>query len=157
MPVQKIFLASDHGGFELKNQVSDYLRIGTSYEVQDLGPTQFDPSDDYPQFAFAVATAVVELPASRGILLCRSGAGMAIAANKLQGARAAVATTISAARHARQHNDANILVLGGDDLGTAQQANQIVSAFLDTAFSDEPRHRRRLQQIWEFASVTIRQ
>lgn len=144
----KIFVGSDHGGFEYKNQVREHL-VHKGYEVEDVGADTLDPDDDYPQYAFAVATKVVgeEEPAF-GVLICRGGQGMAIAANRVAGVRAAVCWTTSVARKAREHNNANILSLPGDviDLDTTLA---IVDDFITEKFSGDERHVRRLKQIEE--------
>lgn len=145
----QVFLGADHGGFELKNRVAEWLR-SQGYEVVDLGAHQLDPRDDYPQFAFQVAEEVVqeELAGEEalGVLCCRTGGGMVIAANKVTGARAVSAETVRAAQHARQHNKANILSLPADWLPAGTEV-EVLSAFLTTPFSEEERHQRRVEQI----------
>lgn len=152
-----IYLGSDHGGFKLKEKIKKWLDEW-GYQWQDLGNTVFDKEDDYPQFAISVAEKVVEeerkyankqIKQARGILTCRSAAGVVIAANKVKGARAFTAFDVVSARHGRQHNDANILALSGDWL-TEGKAKKILQAFLETEFSSGERHKRRLGQIEEY-------
>lgn len=144
----KIFLGSDHGGYELKEKVKAWL-TEWGYELIDCGNTAFDAEDDYPDFAFRVGENVVKEPGSIGILACRSAGGMIIAANKVQGARAVAAFDETSARHCREHNNANILGLSGNWTGDAQ-AKQIVKTFVDTPFSEEDRHKRRVGKIVEY-------
>lgn len=144
----KIYLGADHGGFELKEKIKERL-AQWGYTFEDLGNTVFDPSDDYPDFAFKVAKAVAKNPDSRGILTCRSAAGMVIAANKVKGARAAAAFNSTAAKHSREHNDANILALSGD-WTDEKQAKELLKVWLETPFSGEERHIRRIKKIEEY-------
>ncbi len=140
-----LFLGSDHGGFKLKQQLKRKL-MQARYDVSDLGAHQLDPDDDYPLIAFRVARAVIRHSSHRGILLCRSGVGAAVAANKINGIRATVATDAWLAGRARRDDDINVLTLPADRLNTAA-AWKIVQAFLRTKFRRSPRDRRRLQQI----------
>lgn len=141
-----IYLGSDHGGFDLKEKIKKWL-TQEKYEWEDLGNKVYDPEDDYPQFAFAVAQKVAK-ERSKGILCCRSAAGMVIAANKVKGARAVTAFNAESAKHSREHNDANILALSGDWLDD-YQAKAILEVWLNTEFSGEERHARRIKQIEE--------
>ena len=139
----KIAVGTDHGGFELKKGLIRELK-SLGYSVQDMGT--FSPAPcDYPLIGAKVARAVSRGSANRGLLLCRSGAGMAIVANKFPGVRAAVCQTVSAATHAREHNDANVLVLGADQLNLPR-SKAILKAWLATAFAGG-RHARRVHQI----------
>jgi glycine hydroxymethyltransferase len=146
----KVALGADHGGFALKEKVKDWLgRRGI--EIQDLGP--FDPKPvDYPDYARAVASRLSDGTADQGILVCTTGIGMSIAANKSPGIRAALCLTPQMAQMARSHNDANVLVLGGKTVA-AEEFPAIVEAWLNTKFSGEPRHRRRLGKIADFAGL----
>lgn len=146
MQVQTIHIGADHGGFELKQELIPWLE-SQGCAVFDHGADALDPNDDYPTFAFAVAEAVVAAPESIGILVCRSGGGMAIAANKVAGARAVVVTDERAVRHALEHNDANILVLSGDWLVSSELARELLKIALLHTTTLEPRHQRRLGQI----------
>lgn len=152
-----IFIGSDHGGFEQKKIIKDWLQE-QSYHVEDVGAHQFDKDDDYPQFGFAVAKKVTEIekqitqPGAVGILVCRSSAGVTIAANKVNGARAVSIFDAKSAVHARENNNANIIALSGD-WTTIEQAKEILKIFLNTEFSKLPRHERRIAQISEFEQL----
>jgi ribose 5-phosphate isomerase B len=163
-----IFLGADHGGFALKEQVKTWL-TEWGYTFQDLGTHQLDPDDDYPQFAFAVAEAVAARPAGSaqltgstsgpvrapaqtpalGVLLCRSGGGVIIAANKVAGIRAVQVNNPQEARHAKEHNNANVISLAADWL-TPETAQHTLKTFLTTPFTNEPRHTRRIAQIEKY-------
>ncbi len=149
----KIILGADHGGYRLKEQLQTWL-TNAGYEVVDIGADVLDPDDDYPAVAFEVAEAVVSAAETGedtiGILVCRSGGGMTIAANKVPGARAVTVTNSEEVRHARNDNDANIMALPGDWI-TTESAEELVQRFIETPFSDAPRHSRRVQQIHEYA------
>lgn len=139
----RIAIGADHGGYALKQRLIRILaRAG--YPIQDCGTDRPAPCD-YPAVALKVAQAVSRGQAARGVLLCKSGVGMAIAANKVPGVRAAVAGTVAVARKSRDHNDTNVLVLGAVGLG-AGQAQRIVEAWLATPFGGG-RHARRVRQI----------
>ena len=141
----KVFVAADHGGFQLKEELNGYL-MQKEYEVEDVGAHRFDPNDDYPDFVFPAAERVVVTPGSLGIIIGRSGNGEAMAANKVKGVRAAVCVSVEMAKKARLDNDANVLSLGADYINTETVKN-IVDAFLTTSFSGEERHKRRLEKI----------
>ncbi len=150
-----IYLGADHGGFELKEKVKLWLSDwGEKYE--DLGAKELDPDDDYPQYAFKVAEKVgIEDDMSlnwkqraKGILLCRSAGGVVISANKLKEARAVGVYDEKMVKHAREHNDANIIAISGD-WTKENEAKKLVKTFLDTEFSKEDRHKRRINQIRE--------
>lgn len=136
-----VAVASDHGGFDLKQVLSQELE-SLGYQVLDLG-THGAESVDYPTYAEAMADALLSGRARRGVLLCGTGIGVSIAANRRPGIRAALCYNVETARLARQHNNANILALGGrtTDAGTAKA---VLRAFLDTAFEDGGRHERRV-------------
>ena len=139
----KIAVGSDHGGFELKSVLVRRLK-SARHSVIDRGTFSPEPCD-YPLIGARVAEAVSRRQARRGLLLCRSGGGMAVVANKFPGVRAVVCQTPAAARHAREHNDCNVLVLGADGLNR-RQAVQVLSAWLETPFAGG-RHARRVRQI----------
>ena len=144
-----IYLGADHGGFALKEQLKTWL-TDWQLEFTDLGATVLDPADDYPDFALAVAQAVAVAPAEhRGILACRSAAGVVIAANKVKSIRAVAPLTAQAAQHSREHNDANVIGLSGDWLDETT-TKTIVQTWLQTSFSGEARHQRRLDKITQF-------
>lgn len=141
-----VYLGADHGGFQLKEQMKLWLQDwGIPYE--DKGAYQLDGEDDYPDFAFAVSEAVAQAPqVNKGVLVCRSAAGVIIAANKIKTIRAVAPATLEGAIHSRQHNDANVLGLSGDWLDVAT-AKTMVQQWLNTPFSAESRHQRRLDKI----------
>lgn len=144
----KVFLGADHRGFELKEKLKEWL-LAKGYEAHDLGASRFDPSDDYPDFAMAVAEKVAEDPvASRGLLVCGSGVGMDVAANKVRGVRATVAWSTDAAQHARSRDNANVLSLAAD-WTPPEMAREIVRVFLETEFGRAERDVRRLGKIAE--------
>jgi ribose 5-phosphate isomerase B len=143
-----IYLGADHGGFELKNQLKAWL-IEQGRQVEDCGALAFDPADDYPDYAFAVAKKVAANPGSLGILSCRSGAGMVIAANKVSGIRAANAVSVQDTKFNRDHDDINVIAISGNWM-QIEQAKEIVQVFLDTAFSQVERHVKRLAKIANF-------
>ena len=137
----KIALAADHAGFALKQRIATELRQA-GHDIHDLG-TDSDASCDYPDFAVAAAREVVAGEADRAVLVCHTGMGMAMTANKIHGIRAAVATNEEAVRLTRSHNDANVLAIGAH-FTNAEQAAAMVAAFLSTEFDGGVRHVRRL-------------
>ena len=144
----KIYIAADHGGYELKKEITNYLQ-GKGYVIEDMGNKEHDPQDDYPDFIFPLAEKLAKEMGATGIVIVRSGNGEAIAANKVKGIRAAVCLNIQMAKKAREHNDANTLSLGADyiDLDTAKK---IVDTFLETFFSKEEKHKRRINKITSY-------
>ncbi len=145
-----IYLGADHGGFQLKKFLTTYLTKTLKKEVEDLGAHASEPTDDYPDFAFAVARKVADSNEKDiGILLCRSGLGMAIAANKVKGIRAIVGNSILAAELGRKHNHANVLSLDADQL-SHEHAMAIVKTFLETPYDMDPRHVRRVEKIMDY-------
>lgn len=140
----RIAVGSDHAGFSLKQEVIELLRE-LGHQVYDAGTYSAEPSD-YPDFAAIVGRALVEGKADAGILICGTGVGMSIAANKVKGVRAAACYDVFTARMAREHNDANILCLGAWVVGKGV-ALEIVKTFLNTKFSEVDRHRRRIAKI----------
>lgn len=139
----KIALGADHAGYALKEHLGRFLRQ-RGHEVDDHG-THDETSVDYPDFAAKVAQAVRGGHAERGILVCGTGVGVAIAANKIDGVRAANCCDLFTARMARAHNDANVLTVGSRVVGVGV-AEELVRTFLETAFEDG-RHRRRVEKI----------
>lgn len=139
----KIAIGSDHGGYELKQALIPFLQ-GRDIEVADAGTHSLD-SVDYPEFAEAVALLVVHGEADAGIVICGTGIGISIAANKVPGIRAALVTSPQMAELAKQHNNANILALGGRIL-PVETAEACVSAWLDACYEGD-RHQRRLDKI----------
>jgi RpiB/LacA/LacB family sugar-phosphate isomerase len=138
-----IVIASDHAGFELKARVIELLR-GADHEVRDLGPADSSPVD-YPDFAHRVAGAVAPGEAERGVLICGTGIGMSMTANRHPGVRAALCHDAFTAEMARRHNDANVLCVGGRSTGVGV-AEQMVRIFLETPF-EGGRHQRRTERI----------
>ncbi len=139
----RLIIGSDHAGLELKNKLLEHLG-GTSYEVKDVG-THTSDSTDYPDYAARVATAVSAGEADLGVLVCGTGQGMAITANKVAGVRAAVCADTFTAHSTREHNDANVLCLGDRVVGSGL-ACEIVDAFLSAEF-EGGRHARRIGKI----------
>lgn len=140
----RIALASDHAGYELKEHLARWL-TEAGHAIYDLGTHSTDPVD-YPDFAAAAARAVLDGRANRGIVVCGSGAGACIAANKLNGIRAAVAQETYTARQMVEHDDVNVLCLGSRVVGE-KLAESVVEAFLAASFTGEDRHRRRLEKV----------
>jgi ribose 5-phosphate isomerase B len=158
--MSKIFIASDHAGFALKNALTSHIRT-LGYEIEDLGAFSLDPNDDYPDFVTPLAKRVAAEPESRGIVVAGSGQGEAMCANRLPGVRAAVfygpmrvtaALDIEgghsedgydAVRLPRRHNDANVLSIGARFV-SGDEADEAVRVFLETPFSGSERHARRL-------------
>lgn len=141
----KVYLASDHAGFTLKEKVKSYLQK-QGYKVEDCGAFQFDKADDYPDFISKAAVSVSKGPSSRGIVFGKSGAGEAVVANKIKGIRAFLGINEENVRLAREHNDVNVLSLGSAFV-TKEKAYELVKLFLETPFSGEERHRRRIEKI----------
>ena len=149
----RIYLGADHAGFELKNTIKDHLLAG-GYEVIDCGAHIYDANDDYPAFCIAAAQGVVDNPGSLGIVLGGSGNGEQIAANKVKGARCALAWSVETARLAREHNNAQLIGIGGR-MHSAAEALEIVDAFLNQAWSENPRHQRRIDILAEFENTGV--
>ncbi len=142
--MMRLVLASDHGGFDLKSELVEGLSEG-GYHVTDAGAHSTEATD-YADFAHAVATGIIRGEFDRGILVCGTGVGMAIAANRHRGVRAVNCADVFTARYSRSHNDANILCLGGRVVGVGL-AWEIVKTWLSTDFSGDKRHLRRLSKI----------
>jgi ribose 5-phosphate isomerase B len=141
----RVYLGSDHAGFELKNHLVEHL-TKQGHEVVDVGPHRYDPEDDYPAFCLHAGARVVADPGSLGVVIGGSGNGEQIAANKVPGVRAALAWNIETAQLSRQHNDANMVGIGARQ-HTLDEATAIVEAFLTAEFSASERHSRRIAQI----------
>ena len=141
---KKIIIASDHRGFALKKKLKDYLKNKFSLRVKDLGTDSESPCD-YPEFAYNLAKEISKGKYSRGILICYSGIGNSIVANRLPGVRAALSYNVKAARLSREHNDSNVLVLGVYFVNE-RLAKRILGIWLNTQFLGG-RHKRRLEQI----------
>ncbi len=140
----KIVIGSDHAGFAMKVSLGEFLR-GMGHETLDVGAYNDQPSD-YPDFAEAVGRAVLDGRAERGVLICGSGVGASVAANKLPGIRAAVCHDTYSAHQGVEHDDMNVLVLGARIIG-AKLAEELVRAFAGARYSHEERHERRLEKV----------
>lgn len=148
-----IYIGADHRGFELKEELKRRL-TNDGIEVEDLGNETLDPADDYVDYAKAVAQTVANDSESKGILICGSGVGVDMAANKVKGARSCLVFDQKRAIQSREHEDANILCLGSDIL-IADDAYEIVKVFIQTPFSGEERHIRRLNKLKELEQYKI--
>jgi ribose 5-phosphate isomerase B len=147
----KLVIASDHAGFALKEEVRAYLTKG-GHEILDLGAFKCEPQDDYPDFAERVGEAIKDGEAPRGILICGSGVGVSIAANKIPGIRAAMCHDTYSAHQGVEHDDMNVLVLGARIVGTAL-AYELADAFLKAKFiSNEERFTRRFKNVLAIAA-----
>ena len=140
----RVYLGSDHAGFELKSHL--VAALADEFDIVDIGAPVYDKDDDYPAWCFHTAAAVVADPGSLGVVIGGSGNGEQIAANKVPGTRAALAWNLDTAQLARQHNDANLVGIGARQ-HTADEATEIVRAFLRTEFSHDARHQRRIDQV----------
>ena len=143
----RIAFAADHAGAAMKNELIRRLTgAGLGHELIDLGGDGSDPNDDYPDFARLLGLAVREGRADRGILICGSGVGASVAANKMHGVRSAVCHDTYSAHQGVEHDDMNVLTLGARVIGP-EPAYECSVAFLAASFSGEPRHRRRLEKV----------
>jgi ribose 5-phosphate isomerase B len=140
----KVFIGSDHAGFELKERLKKYM-ADKAIPYEDMGNLRLEPGDDYPDYAEKVARKVAET-GGRGVLVCDSGVGVCIVANKVRGVRAVNASNERIAMMSRQHNNANVLCLGQDYL-SEDEALKVFDTWLKTPFSPEPRHHRRVDKI----------
>lgn len=143
----KIALGADHRGFALKEDIKSFLEA-QGHILEDVGAYIYDKDDDYPDFAYAVARLVADGKVERGILLCGSGMGMDIVANKARGVRATIVRNVEEAWYARDHDDVNVITLAADRLDT-DMTQAITAAFLETSFSGKERHVRRLEKLAE--------
>jgi ribose 5-phosphate isomerase B len=151
----RVGFAADHAGAALKAEL--LRRVGAARpdeELVDLGGDGSDPNDDYPDFAQRLGNAVRDGGVQRGILICGSGVGASVAANKIRGVRAAVCHDTYSAHQGVEHDDMNVLVLGARVIGS-EPALECSLAFLKASFSGEPRHRRRLDKVLEIERLTI--
>lgn len=140
-----IFLGADHAGFELKERLKSEL-TKSGHDAEDVGALSLDPTDDYPAYAQAVAKRVAEQPGSFGVLSCGNAVGVCVAANKVKGVRAGMGFSIEAAHTMRNDDDANVLCIPGR-IPIMDDPEEILKTFLETPFSGEERHVRRLKQI----------
>ena len=143
----RVAIGADHAGFDLKLAIVKEVSAA-GHETVDVGAHEYDPNDDYPDFAVAVAEAVRRGDAERGIIVCGSGVGSSVAANKLKGVRASICHDTYSARQGVEHDDLNVLCLGGRIVGLSL-ASELVTAFLSARYSAEKRHARRLDKVLE--------
>ena len=146
MVKEKIYIGSDHAGFKLKEIIKKFL-ISNEYEIEDLGPYEYDANDDYPDYALKVCEKVLETN-GKAILICGSGQGMDRAANKIPGIYAEVCWDELTAKHAKEHSNANVLCFGERTVKPAL-AEKLVKIWLETPFKGEERHLRRLNKVRE--------
>jgi ribose 5-phosphate isomerase B len=144
----RIHIGSDHAGLELKSQLIEHL-VSKGHDVTDHGPYEYDAIDDYPDFCIPAAEAVAKDPASLGIVLGGSGNGEQIAANKVNGIRAALAWSVETAKLARDHNNANVIAVGGR-MHELSLVKEIIDTFIAHPFSEDERHIRRINKIAAF-------
>ena len=143
----KIFIGADHRGYELKEKIAKWL-FDMEYPYQDLGATHFDPHDDYTKYAEDVASLVAKTEGARGVLLCGSGVGVDVIANKFDGVRASIGKSVFQVEAGRNDDDMNILVIAAD-FTDERDTKAMLIAFLETKFSGKARYERRLQEIAE--------
>ncbi|OBB56029.1 ribose-5-phosphate isomerase [Mycobacterium sp. 852013-51886_SCH5428379] len=148
MAAMRVYLGADHAGFELKQVIIDHLRA-TGHDPVDVGAFTYDAQDDYPAFCIAAAQRTVADPGSLGIVLGGSGNGEQIAANKVPGARCALAWSVETASLAREHNNAQLIGIGGR-MHSEAEALAIVDAFVTTPWSEADRHQRRIDILSEY-------
>ncbi|TQN32376.1 ribose 5-phosphate isomerase B [Haloactinospora alba] len=144
----RVYLGSDHAGYELKQRLASHL-ADSDHEVVDIGPAVYDGEDDYPPFVLRAAEGVVADPGSLGIVIGGSGNGEQMAANKVAGVRAALAWSEETARLAREHNDANVLSIGGR-MHSTEESLRFAEVFLSTPYSGEKRHTRRIEMLNDY-------
>lgn len=148
----KIYLGADHRGFELKEQLQTWLQ-NQGFEVVDRGNTVYDKNDDFSDFAFKVAQSVQQNLDSRGIVICGSGVGVNIVANKVRGIRASTGINVDEVRHARKHDDLNVLAISSD-YTSLEEAQEMIATFLVTKFEPEERFVRRLKKIADYEALS---
>ena len=141
----RIHIGADHAGLELKSALIEHFSA-KGHDVKDHGPYTYDALDDYPDFCIPAAEAVVKDPGSLGIVIGGSGNGEQIAANKVKGVRAALAWSVETAKLAKQHNNANVISIGGR-MHSIEDCKTILDAFIDEPFSNDERHIRRINKI----------
>jgi len=147
----RVYLGSDHAGFELKAHLIEHL-AAAGHDPVDCGPHTYDPDDDYPPFCFATGERVLADPGSLGVVIGGSGNGEQIAANKVRGIRAALAWNEQTAQLAREHNDAHVVSIGAR-MHTAGEAARFVDVFLATQFTGGERHARRLRMLADYEAA----
>ena len=147
----RVHIGTDHAGFELKQHLVQHLR-GKGHEVVDHGAETYSSTDDYPPYVMRAAQAVLDDPGSLGIVLGGSGNGEQIAANAVPGIRAALAWSLETARLAREHNDAQVVGIGAR-MHSLEEATAIAETFVETPFSNDPRHVRRIRMLTDYAAT----
>jgi ribose 5-phosphate isomerase B len=151
--MSKVAIAADHGGFVLKYELCKWLRA-QEYEVKDLGASVFDSQDDYPDYAEKLAKIIACGGIEKGILVCGSGVGASIAANKVPGVRACLCQDTYSAHQGVEHDDMNVLCLGGRVIGL-ELAKELITAFLRAGYLDEGKYQRRVNKIIEIENRYI--
>ncbi|MET8554886.1 ribose-5-phosphate isomerase [Streptomyces sp. NPDC004959] len=141
----RVYLGSDHAGYELKNHLVEWL-TEHGHEPVDCGPHLYDAQDDYPPFCLRAAERAAADPEALGVVIGGSGNGEQIAANKVEGVRCALAWSVETAKLAREHNDANVVSVGAR-MHSTDEATSFVEVFLSTPYSGEPRHTRRIEML----------
>ena len=149
----RVYLGSDHAGFELKAHLVAHL-TSLGHEAIDVGPAHYDAEDDYPPFCIEAASRVLADPGSLGVVIGGSGNGEQMAANKVPGVRAGLAWSVETATLTRQHNDAHVCAIGAR-MHTADEASEIVAAFVATPFSGDARHQRRIDIMTEYQRTGV--
>ncbi|HEY90670.1 MAG TPA: ribose 5-phosphate isomerase B [Dehalococcoidia bacterium] len=142
----RVAIGADHGGFDLKQQL--VIRLKDAYDVVDMGASSFNADDDYPDFVMPVTSAVISGDVEKGIIICGSGVGACIAANKVTGIRAGICHDTYSAHQGVEHDDMNVLCLGARIVGI-EIATELVVSFIEAGFSAEERHQRRLNKVLE--------
>ena len=143
----KLAIGADHAGYDLKAQILPWIE-SSGHEVMDIGAHSLDPADDFPDFAAAVAQSVSAGLAERGVMICGSGVGASIATNKVKGIRACLCHDTYTARQGVEHNNMNVLCLGGRVIGI-ETAKEVISAFVGAEFTPEARFQRRIDKVGE--------
>lgn len=143
----KIFIGADHRGYELKEKIAKWL-FEMEYPYQDLGAYHLDPNDDYPKYAEQVASLVAATEGSRGVLLCGSGVGVDVVANKFDGVRSSIGKSVPQVEAGRNDDNMNVLVIAAD-FTTEKEAKAMLIAFLETKYAEKARFEKRLQEIKE--------
>jgi ribose 5-phosphate isomerase B len=144
----RLHIGSDHAGLELKNDLLAHL-VNSGHDVTDHGPYEYDALDDYPDFCIPAAQAVAKDPTSLGVVIGGSGNGEQISANKVKGIRAVLAWSIETAKLGKEHNNANVVSIGGR-MHSIDQCKEIIDAFIATPFSNDERHIRRINKMSKF-------
>lgn len=149
----RVYLGADHAGFDLKNAAAEHL-LSQGHEVIDCGAHELDPSNDYPAYCIEAASRTVNDPGSLGIVFGGSGNGEQIAANKVPGVRCALAWSVETAKLAREHNNAQVMGIGGR-MHTQEEALEIIDAFMTQEWSQEERHQRRIDILSEYERTGV--